>query len=227
VPPLSSPASARLLQILLNSVDEIWVSSEEETYGGGMFMKKFCILIMAVWLLSSCATMKSANYEETVAQWTSYRDVAEWMKANFYYDQDKQRRILGMRPHPMTPAQTFKSKSGICYDAAVLARDALNRINQSYDAKIVFIENAFGPPNHWATAFTLEGKLYILDYGASNSWGSMNGLHGPYDSLKDYEKFLSSLKISRFQFGALKYTEAFDPKGVLINNMYKLNETTD
>jgi hypothetical protein len=172
-------------------------------------MGKKLYFIIWVLILTSCSTMKSAVYEEKLAQWTSYQDVASWMKANFYYDMDRNRMILGTKPQPRTPDQTFKLKSGVCYDAAVFARDTLNRIDPKYDAKIVFIKNSFGPPNHWATTFTMDGKLYIMDYGASSSWGKMNGIHGPYDSLHGYEEFLSSLTIPRFEVGQVKYTNAF------------------
>jgi hypothetical protein len=81
--------------------------------------------ILCFTFLASCATMKSATYEKTVAQWTSYQDVASWMKTNFYFDVQRARMSLGTKLQPRTTGQTFKLKSGICHDAAVFARDTL------------------------------------------------------------------------------------------------------
>ena len=49
-----------------------------------------------------------------------------------------------------------------------------------------------------------DGKLYIMDYGAS--YRSLIGVHGPYNSLEDYKKFLErngppELKILSVTFG--------------------------
>jgi hypothetical protein len=61
----------------------------------------------------------------------------------------------------------------------------------------------------------MDGKLYIMDYGAGGGWGAMNGIHGAYDSLHGYVEFLSSptllssLKIFRFKVGPMKYVDAF------------------
>ena len=177
-------------------------------------MKRILSLTFILWfiLVASCATMKSATYEETMARWTSYQDVASWMKTNFYFDRQRYKMSLETKLPAQTPEQTFKLKSGVCHDAAVFARDALNRIDPKYDAKIVFIKNLLGPPNHTVTSFTMDGKLYIMDYGAGNAWGAMNGVHGPYDSLHGYVEFLSSLNVFQFKVGRVKYSDAFDLK---------------
>jgi hypothetical protein len=163
-------------------------------YGNWFFSILLCIF------LAPCATAagpegSAVSYEETVAQWKSYRDVADWFRGSFGYDISKLRN----RGHsPQSPAETFRLKKGVCYDAANFTIDALNRINPGYKAKAVFIKNRLGPPHHWVAAFTENGKLYILDYGASMRWSRMNGIHGPYESLADYERFLSSLTMEQF-----------------------------
>ena len=139
--------------------------------------------------------MSTASYEETVTQWTSYRDVANWMSKNFQYEYG--RKVSGWQPR--NPEQTFKLRTGMCQDGANFALHALNRINPDYHARIVFIKNRVGPPHHWVTAFTMDGKLYIIDYGAGARWASMMGVHGPYNSLTEYENFLSSLQMSGFK----------------------------
>jgi hypothetical protein len=137
-----------------------------------------------------------ATYEQTVARWTSYKDVADWMHKEFSYDQGKSKMVHGWQPQ--TPEQSFKSKSGICQDGALFAKDSLNRINRAYQAKIVFIKNKQGRPHHWVTSLRVDGKLYIIDYAAGSKWRSMMGVHGPYDSLDDYKRFLSSLAVPNF-----------------------------
>ena len=179
-------------------------------------MKRMLSFTFILWftLVASCATMKSASYEETVAQWTSYQDVANWMETNFSFDYQRASISLGKQLRPRTPDQTFKLRSGICHDAAVFARDTLNRIDPKYDAKVLFIKNALGQRsqgffNHNVTAFTMNGKLYIMDYGAGKGWSAMNGIHGPYDSLQGYVDFLSSLNLYNFKVGPMKYVDAF------------------
>jgi hypothetical protein len=164
---------------------------------------------IVLWLLflASCATTggrpgASPDYQATVAKWTSYQDVADWMRANFYYVPRKAKSW-----QPRAPQETFASGRGMCQDASNFARDALNRINPSYRARIVYIENRLGPPHHWVTAFTADGKLYVMDYGAGARWSSMMGVHGPYDSLVEYERFLSSLRMQGFALSYARETE--------------------
>jgi hypothetical protein len=160
----------------------------------GRVMKRFSIIGLAVVyiFLISIRPVESATYEETVAQWTSYQDVANWMKKYFCFDTKKKGTGI-----PQSPERTFEIKSGICFDGAAFIKDALNRINPSYNARYVFIKNKIGT-NHWVTSFTLDGKLYIMDYMVGPKYIPMQGIHGPYNSLKDYEKFLSSLSIQEF-----------------------------
>ena len=159
----------------------------------------FCILLWCV-VLVPCVTKAgneglTASYEETVAQWKSYQDVADWFRKSFAYETS---RLLSKGSNPRSPAETFRLKKGVCYDAAKFAIDALNRIDPGYRAKAIFIKNRLGPPHHWVAGFTENGKLYIMDYGAGMRWSKMNGIHGPYESLSDYEKFLSSLTMDKF-----------------------------
>jgi hypothetical protein len=138
-----------------------------------------------------------------VTHWSSYKDVANWMSKNLQYDYN--RKIKGWQAR--TPEQTFKLKSGVCQDGANFARDVLNRISPDYHARIVHIKNSLGPPNHWVTAFTMEGKLYIMDYAAGRKWASLMGVHGPYDSLSGYEEFLQSLHLPNFELGSVRFAD--------------------
>ena len=170
-------------------------------------MKKSLAVLFCLGFISSCATVKPATYEETVAHWTSYKDVAFWLDKNFQIDWSRSTALDTMRGwQPRTPEQTFKLESGVCQDSANFARDTLNRVNSDYRARIVFIQNSGGSRHHWVTEFRMNGKLYIMDYGAGGPWLPMNGVHGPYDSLKEYEQFLSSLHVPRFVLESVRDT---------------------
>ncbi len=57
--------------------------------------KNSCVSAMLLFLVSFTVTIAfqgiagaadSATYEQTVARWTSYKDVADWMRKEFTYD---------------------------------------------------------------------------------------------------------------------------------------------
>ena len=145
--------------------------------------------------LFGCVTIPVKTYEETVSQWKSYEDVAMWMKQSFSYDNEKlekhgQKRKEGGLP-VNTPQETFELKLGICQDAARFVKEALNHIDPSYEAEVVFIRRRPDFPwNHYVCSFKKDGKLYIMDYGLPSSrYRILMGVHGPYNSLEEYKKF--------------------------------------
>lgn len=181
-------------------------------------MKKLCFLLSSLVLLIACSTMDyqkpAMSYQETVSKWNSYQDVGEWLDRHFYFDygrqQDIQTRLRREGPSGLVVRnhrRFFKNSSGYCADAANFAIKALNEINPRYNARWVFVLNLRGQPHHWVTAFTHDGKLYIMDYGASQHWIKMRGIHGPYDSLSEYLGFLESLSIPGFEAGSVYYRD--------------------
>ncbi|MGD1153416.1 MAG: transglutaminase-like domain-containing protein, partial [Syntrophales bacterium] len=111
----------------------------------GKYGKWFFSILLCIFL-APCATAagpegSAVSYEETVAQWKSYHDVAHWLAGSFGYDKSK---LLSKRQIPQSPTETFRLKKGVCYDAANFTIDALNRINPGYKAKAVFIKNRLG-----------------------------------------------------------------------------------
>jgi len=146
----------------------------------------------------------NADYEATVAKWTSYKDVYNWLENNFDYDYGRKGRY---GKEPLSPAEMFRLKKGACYDSANFVIDALNKINPQYKARAVFIKNKLGPPHHWVTAFTADGNLFVMDYGTSAVWGAMRGIHGPYKLLGDYEDFLFSLRVKGFSVDNVMYKD--------------------
>ena len=152
-------------------------------------MIKFRLLITPIFILIlfACATTPKKTYEETVSDWKSYKDVAKWMSRHFSYDMARFREVEGKSPIPRSPEETFKLKSGVCYDGAYFVKDVLNRIAPSYEAKVVFIENRPYAVNHFVCSFTKDGKLFIMDYATAHM--NMVGVHGPYNSLDEFKKF--------------------------------------
>lgn len=151
---------------------------------GVAFQATFSLVLFA-W-----ATPTHINtYTETVSRWKSYKDVAKWMSKHFSYDTGRITEISYPSATPLsprTPEETFELKSGICLDAAEFAAETLNRIDPLYDARKVYLGTQHGP-DHWVCSFTMDGKLYIMDYGHPNR--KRVGVYGPYNSLGEYVKF--------------------------------------
>lgn len=165
---------------------------------------------------ANVSVAQGAAYEAAISKWSSYTDVANWLKANFAFDQSRLRNIL-VRTRQNGPAGllaraasgTYDMKSGYCTDAAAFAIQSLNRVNPDYKARYVFIKNRYGQPHHWVAGFQVNGKIMVMDYGASSEWGGMNGIHGPYDSLDQYAEFLNSLRIARFSPESVEWKSTF------------------
>lgn len=171
--------------------------------------------------LSGCG--KIQPYPQTVKNWNSHEDIARWMQDNWSFDKPSQRRLLQkikkLRSKgadilsltaddiSLTPEESYNRSKGHCADAAILIKDALNKINPSYKAKIIFIKNIYGPPHHWATGFYINDKLHIMDYGAGPYWSDMTGTHGPYNSLDDYGSFLKSINARGFKFESVRWRD--------------------
>jgi hypothetical protein len=165
------------------------MKSQSNPKGTGKLKHK--ILLILLFILFACATVPVKTYEETVSEWKSYKDVAKWMSWNFSYDMKRLEEGIEKysydNPMPVrTPKETFELKSGICQDAAVFAKETLNRIDASYQAEIVFIDFK-DSPHHYVCSFRKDGKLYIMDYGTPTKADA--GVDGPFDSLEKYEKF--------------------------------------
>jgi hypothetical protein len=144
-----------------------------------------CLPIFILFLFA-CAIIPIKTYDETVSRWKSYKDLKKWMEKDFSLDTERFKRFEGTLPPPRTPEETFKLKSGIYIDAAIFAKETLNRIDPFYQAKIVVLLLGRGA-NHYACSFKKEGKLFIMDYGTP--YKTMVGVHGPFNSLGEYKVF--------------------------------------
>ena len=188
-------------------------------------MKKFMygiITVLIIFGITGC--QKSKPYPQKVTQWKSYKDVANYMKNNFRFDKSRQYQFAKdlkkyKREHQgdmhdftiselsLTPSETYNRGGGFCGDAETLVKDALNKINPNYNAKTIFINNQYGPPHHWVTGFYVNGKLYVIDYGAGPEWSQMIGVHGPYNSLDEYANFLKTIDARNFKFESLRWRD--------------------
>jgi len=143
-------------------------------------------LVIVLLFLYGCAMIPVRSYDETVSKWKTHKDLEKWMAKDFSLDMERFRRFEGTLPPPRTPEETFKLKSGIYIDAAIFAKATLNRIDSSYQAKIVVLIIP-GGANHYVCSFKKEDKLFIIDYGTPYS--SIVGVHGPFHSLEEYKQF--------------------------------------
>jgi len=144
-----------------------------------------CLSILFLFLFG-CGIIFVRSYEDTVSRWKSYKDLELWMEKDFSFDTERFKRFEGTLPPPRAPEETFKLKSGIYIDAAIFAKETLNRIDPSYKAKIAVLLIRQGA-NHYVCSFTKEGKLFIMDYGTP--YQALVGVHGPFHSLEEYKVF--------------------------------------
>lgn len=172
------------------------------------------IFLMLSCLLAANAMAAESKYEAEVSKWRTHDDVAKWLKSNFVFDKARQAQVqLQLKEtgpeNVLTrkPETLFENRNGYCRDSAGFAKDALNKINPEHQARYVFIKNKYGPPNHWVTGFTVDSKIYVIDYGAGKHWWAMEGVHGPYESLDDYKAFLASLTIQGFAPEMVKWRD--------------------
>ena len=172
--------------------------------------------IMAIALLFSLHLVAvGSEYQFAASKWKSYKDVAEWLDSNFDFDRSRQKtirkRLKQQGPEGLLVRNVeslYESRSGYCADSANFTIESLNKINPDYKADWIFIDNAVErKPNHWVAGFYVDGKLYIMDYGTGSKWEDMQGVHGPYNSLDEYEVFLSSLDMPGFSVAEVRWRE--------------------
>lgn len=158
----------------------------------------FLVLPISIVIMVACATVPTKTYEETVSQWKSYKDVDKWMRSHYSYDMKRAKESAGKKAaDPRSPEETFKLKSGVCFDAAYFLKNVLNRIDPSYEAKVVRVEVSPFPTfkHDYVCSFNKEGKLFIMmQYGVTLSiFSNMVGVHGPFNSLDEFKKYYESI----------------------------------
>ena len=108
------------------------------------------ILLILFWSVAGTAVGQSSEYVDMVTKWSSYEDIAAWLKSNFIFDNHRQQqvtRVLKENGPTEVPtrkaANLFSLKRGYCRDSASFAKDALNRINPKYNARYIFAASGF------------------------------------------------------------------------------------
>jgi hypothetical protein len=129
-------------------------------------------ITLILFILLAPAPSWAETYDKWVEKCGSYKDLAQWLNANFRYDQfrDGENRLPpkngGKPPRTQGSEETFRYRTGGSLDAALFARETLNRINPDYRARIIHI----APDRthvHYLCGFYLGGKLFVMDYGNS------------------------------------------------------------
>ena len=165
-----------------------------KTHHNHIVTLRFLVLPIFMVVVFACATVPTKTYEETLSQWKSYKDVDKWMRSHFSYDIKRAKESAGKpRATPRSPEETFKLKSGVCFDSAYFLKDVLNRIDPSYAAKVAKVEVSPFPTffHDFVCSFNKEGELFIMmQYGSIFS--NMVGVHGPFHSLDEFKKYYES-----------------------------------
>lgn len=143
------------------------------------------------------------TYAETISEWKYYQDLVKWMENEFSFDAERYKKYEGTLPVPRTPEETFQLKSGIYVDIAPFLKETLNRINRSYNAKIVVLMTRPYRFNHYVCSFQKGGRLFIMDYGTP--FKEVTGVHGPYASLEEYKKFYEKRHPIKREIEAISY----------------------
>jgi hypothetical protein len=156
---------------------------------------RLLLLPTFILILFACATVPTKTYEVTVSQWKSYKDADKWMRSHFSFDIKRAKEAAGKsQATPRSPEETFKLKSGVCFDSAYFLKDVLNRIDPSYDAQVIKVEVSPYPTfyHDFVCSFKKEGKLFIMmQYGSI--FRNMVGVHGPFNSLDEFKKYYESI----------------------------------
>ena len=143
------------------------------------------------------------TYSETISGWKSYQDLVRWMEKEFSFDAGRYKKFEGTLPPPRTPEETFRLRSGIYFDAALFAKETLNRINPSYKAKLaIVIIRPYGA-NHYFCSFQSGGKIITMDYGTP--YKETTGTRGPYSSLEEVKKIYETYFPVKGRIEAISY----------------------
>ncbi len=152
---------------------------------------------------SKVESLVSKTYAEAVSKWKSFQDLLNWFEKEFSLDVDRFKKFEGTLPPPRTPEETFRLRSGIYIDAAIFAKETLNRIDPSYRAQIVVIIMRPYGFNHYVCSFRKDGKIFIMDYGTPNR--KITGVHGPFNSLEEYRRFYENNAPTKRHIEAVRF----------------------
>lgn len=133
--------------------------------------------------------MNESYYLESICsefeQFKTPEELSRWMKANIHYDSPSTWKLK-------SPLDTYSSKKGNCHDQAYMEKQVFNQMNIS-NGLLSFIEynenSTEGGMTHTLLWFKKNGKLYWFE----NAWDGEQGIHGPYNSIKELKLEIESL----------------------------------
>jgi len=153
-------------------------------------MKKIFLFSLFLLLFANSPAL-CETYEKWLSRCQSYKDVAQWLNQNFFYDREAIRKALygpqeeAMAQNIQVTKETFRRKTGLSLEAALFAKHTLNQINPDYHADIIYLY-AGKQSMHFVCGFYIGGKLYVMDYGTTHE--KLLGTHGPFSNLDEYVK---------------------------------------
>lgn len=133
--------------------------------------------------------MNESYYLESICsefeQFKTPEELSRWMKANIHYDSPSTWKLK-------SPLDTYTSKKGNCHDQAYMEKQVFNQMNIS-NGLLSFIEYNENSPEggmtHTLLWFKKNGKLYWFE----NAWDGEQGIHGPYNSIKELKSEIENL----------------------------------
>jgi len=133
-----------------------------------------------------------AELEAWLSRPRTWQDLGAWFEKEFLYDRERLRDAAhwsrGMRVQ--APETTFSRKMGVCADAALLCKYALNRMDQTYSAQVVYLDHGEDKLPHYVCAFRIKGSLHVMDYGTEVE--ATRGTFGPFEELEHYVQWYCS-----------------------------------
>lgn len=133
--------------------------------------------------------MNESYYLESICsefeQFKTPEELSRWMKANIHYDSPSTWKLK-------SPLDTYNSKKGNCHDQAYMEKQVFNQMNIN-NGLLSFIEYNENSPEggmtHTLLWFKKNGKLYWFE----NAWDGEQGIHGPYNSIKELKSEIENL----------------------------------
>ena len=133
--------------------------------------------------------MNESYYLESICsefeQFKTPEELSRWMKANIHYDSPSTWKLK-------SPLDTYNSKKGNCHDQAYMEKQVFNQMNIN-NGLLSFIEYNENSPEggmtHTLLWFKKNGKLYWFE----NAWDGEQGIHGPYNSIKELKSEIENI----------------------------------
>lgn len=192
-----------------------------------------CLLVISLAHAGRLPNPKKVPFEEAVTMLNTPRLVQSWLYRYFRYDMGKVKYIIkkskktgiltttpeGWKEYLAYPSETYKSKKGVCFDAANFAAYCLHKAG----FEVVVLSAKFERPtksgitSHTVCAFKENGKWYVAGDTVRLKKGT--SIDGPYSSLKEAAEGVASAcrtELKYFFLGRKKFEGETEFPGVQI-----------